>query len=247
MQDTYHQKRMFWPFIVAITCTTGVLVHRMALRRRWTSDDNLIYFASHAALNAYVCQTALPYVVDMLDTNRFISSTPGLLPGASDVVFVICGFHLYHVATQWWRLSISDWLHHLVSVGASTGLFLQCDHAVGCAILFFMCGLPGWVDYTTLMFRKAGWTTVLTQKRISSLVHVTIRMPGILWCCVVAYQIGLDHPNRRYFWGTCILSAANGLYFGYDAIRAYGKALACIDSTARSATGPPALCDFEAG
>ena len=56
----------------------------MALSRRWTSDDNLIYFASHAALNAYVCQIALPYVVDMLDTNRFISSTPGLLPGASD-------------------------------------------------------------------------------------------------------------------------------------------------------------------
>jgi hypothetical protein len=138
---------------------------------------------------------------------------------------------MYHVVTQWRRLSLSDWLHHVISVGASTYLLMRCDHAVGCAILFFICGLPGMIDYTSLMFRKVGWMASLTQKQVSSLVHITIRVPGILWCCVVAYQIGLHHPDPSAFWVTCLVSAANGLYFGYDAIRAYGKALARVGSS----------------
>lgn len=222
-----HQ-RMWWEVIVAAcTCTGCTIIHSLVKSRlRWTTDHNLIYFTLHSLLNAYVCQSVYPHVLQTLDTGRFVSSASGLATGQYRCVSVICGFHLYHIVTQSTRLSLSDWLHHLISVGASAYLLVKCDHAIGCATLFFLCGLPGLVDYLVLIGQKVGWVPRLTQKHVSSLVHITVRVPGVLWCCFLAYQIGLEHPNRVYFFVTCVLSATNGLYFGYDAVCSYGKALA---------------------
>jgi hypothetical protein len=147
---------MFLPFIVAITCTTGVLVHRMALHRRWTSDDNLIYFASHAALNAYVCQTALPYVVDMLDTSRFISSTPGLLPGASDCrdcvscymwaaifAMILYGFALFNPASLQSTRSEKRYVQTSIgSIDHAVIYLVRCQHWHASCVGFVSLSLP---------------------------------------------------------------------------------------------------------
>ena len=113
---------------------------------------------------------------------------------------------------------------------AGTYMTLKLDHVISFAALFFLCGLPGYVDYLTLIAHKLGRLDRLTQKRISSLVQISLRMPGILWCCFLAYQIGLASPNNRgYVFVTSALSALNGLYFGYVAIRNYGESIAHAD------------------
>ncbi len=212
--------------IIITTCTGCVVIHNLTKYcLKWTVDENLIYFTLHACLNAFICKSVYPYVFQTLETNRFVLATNVLVPGTYECVFVVCGFHLYHIFTQWTRLSLIDWLHHIISVGASTHLLIKVDHVVGLATLFFICGLPGLVEYLVLIGMKVGLITRITQKYISSMVHITLRMPGIMWCCFLGYQIGVERPNHVYVVMTCILSAVNGLYFGYDAICSYGKAL----------------------
>jgi len=217
-------KRMSWPLAI-IVCTGCTFVHTFVKNHlRLTADDNLLYFALHILLNAYVCWSSYPHLLDSLTSRQFIT-TSGLTFEEHRSIIVIVGFHAYHIVTQWKRLSVSDWLHHLVSVGVSTVLFIQCDHPVGCTVLFFICGLPGLLDYVVLIGQKAGWVQRITQKHISSLIQITLRIPGILWCCFLSYEIGLGHPKRVYFNTTSLLSSINALYFGYTAICHYGKAV----------------------
>ena len=58
---------------------------------------------------------------------------------------------------------------------------------------FFMCGVPGGVDYLMLFLVKHSWMTPLEEKRIATVINVWFRAP---WLVSVAC-FGCDQPPRR--------------------------------------------------
>ena len=47
---------------------------------------------------------------------------------------------------------------------------------------FFVCGLPGGLDYVLLSLMKFGAIEKITEKRYNMWLQTGIRWPGVLWC-----------------------------------------------------------------
>ena len=120
-----------------------------------------------------------------------------------------------------------DWIHHLISGGIVGTLctFYIRGSVVGHG-LFFMCGLPGGIDYLMLTLNDFGYLSRLTEKRINRLLNMYIRMPGILFNCYTGYINYLYNPDFEYSLvstGTVFLiDLWNGLYFAQRVTENYG-------------------------
>jgi hypothetical protein len=79
--------------------------------------------------------------------------------------------HLYHVLG--FKLSYDDKLHHGISVGVvgTMAYFFRWGRVIN-AMNFFVCGLPGGLDYLLLAAVKFGSLAKITEKRINLWLQV---------------------------------------------------------------------------
>ena len=99
---------------------------------------------------------------------------------------IIGAMHLYHMLA--FRIDSHDLFHHLLFIpfnqvsvelprwigGWAWGPCIQMQH-------FFVCGLPGAIDYGCLCLCRAGHMSVKKQKRIQTVLNLWLRCPGILF------------------------------------------------------------------
>ena len=106
-------------------------------------------------------------------------------------VYGIASLHLYHLIA-FRNLTTSDWVHHL--------LFGGCICTVGCLfrsgplqnfLAFFICGLPGGLDFLMLFFVKHGYLDKLSEKGWNTRINVWLRSPGLMCSCVFIYVSSL--------------------------------------------------------
>ena len=65
---------------------------------------------------------------------------------------------------------------------------------------FFLCGLPGGVDYALLFAVKHGWIHPLTEKRYNTVLNTWIRAPGIVMTSAIAWVVvNAKNPNVSFF------------------------------------------------
>ena len=100
---------------------------------------------------------------------------------------LVFSIHLYHMLffknLQW-----IDWLHHIlmVVIGApllitgELGPLMNFNH-------FFMCGIPGGLDYAMLFAVKHGWMSPLREKQYNSSINVWFRAPFLIIAATFAY------------------------------------------------------------
>lgn len=99
------------------------------------------------------------------DLSKVISSPHDAFAGRPSMypIYMIPAIHLYHLFL--FRCTTADWVHHIVFAGiiCPMGLFLE-GGPISNAIAFFICGLPGGLDYVMLAFVKHGWMSRLREK-----------------------------------------------------------------------------------
>ena len=82
---------------------------------------------------------------------------------------------------------------------------------------FFMCGVPGGVDYLMLFLVKHGWMKPLDEKRLNSAINVWCRAPWLISVAVFAYiQLFVQDAPLYIRCFRCFLLALaswNGLFF----------------------------------
>jgi len=94
---------------------------------------------------------------------------------------IVMAIHLYHVLG--FKLSWDDKIHHGISVGVvGTMAYMFRWGRVINAMNFFVCGLPGGLDYALLAAVKANLISRISEKRINLWLQVAIRWPGMLLC-----------------------------------------------------------------
>lgn len=74
-----------------------------------------------------------------------------------------------------------DWLHHILMVAVGAPLLITGE--VGPLMNFnnfWMCGVPGGIDYCLLFCVKSGWMRPLSEKRVNAGINVWVRAPFLV-------------------------------------------------------------------
>eukprot|EP01013_Petalomonas_cantuscygni_P009834 TRINITY_DN22753_c0_g1_i1.p1 TRINITY_DN22753_c0_g1~~TRINITY_DN22753_c0_g1_i1.p1 ORF type:complete len:411 (+),score=66.35 TRINITY_DN22753_c0_g1_i1:145-1377(+) len=98
--------------------------------------------------------------------------------------------HVYHVVAYFPKLTMMDVVHHATNA-FFIGIIAICwpFGRLTPTVDFFMCGLPGGVDYLMLGLVQVGWLNRLTEKRVNAWLNLAVRYPGImlgLYCALLS-------------------------------------------------------------
>lgn len=108
------------------------------------------YMVIHAFANAIVAVVATP------DTLEAFADPVNSLNGRCSMVpaYVVPAIHIYHLIA-FRNLTVGDYVHHALFCGiiCPIGLFMEAGVAQN-AVGWFMCGLPGGLDFLMLAVRR---------------------------------------------------------------------------------------------
>eukprot|EP00962_Isochrysis_galbana_P052351 scaffold23755_cov163-Isochrysis_galbana.AAC.3 len=152
------------------------------------------WMALHTLANAMVCLFSWSEVSRAAEDPLHSCSGPAptYVPA-----YIICAVHFYHLVGGF-KLTADDWIHHCVFVtyiGYACFAFEESGPLVN-LIAFFMCGLPGGLDYIMLVLVKHNVISSHTEKVWNSRINVWLRSPGLLlaaYCMFVASRSGPRH------------------------------------------------------
>lgn len=181
--------------------------------------DSAKYFMNHFLANMYIVYLTYNDVIYILqDPINGIKSADNCLYTLS----IIEGIHFYHTIIYIQKLTWIDWLHHLATFylvalakAYHNGLIYNFGN-------FFLCGLPGGIDYLLLFLVKMGYIHKLTEKYINTILNAWIRNPGILfYCCILLTHTELLQGHHFIF--HCIaLCFWNAIFFNNRVLINYG-------------------------
>jgi hypothetical protein len=171
---------VFFIFVLFV-CDQAVIRQVLHPKGRW--------FAVHALANALVSYYSFPDVIktlkDPLNTFRGPTSTMYANSAVSAV-------HLYHCI--FFRLNAADWFHHFTSLPCT--LFIAVPFKQACGAMtnfgcFFLCGLPGGLNYVALVLARQGYITTLQQKNFDAVINTWLRGPSMAIYAFLIWQTWL--------------------------------------------------------
>ena len=90
-----------------------------------------------------------------------------------------------------------EWQHHLLfGLGLSGPNLRFCPGPIQNAVGFFMCGLPGGIDYAMLTAVKEGVMTSAAEKLWNAKIQVWMRAPGVLLSSYAIYLLSRYSPVK---------------------------------------------------
>ena len=121
-----------------------------------------------------------------------------------------------------------DIFHHLffVTIGSlvvfifNNGRFVALSH-------FFICGLPGGIDYVILFLYESNHVEKITRLNIASYINVWIRAPGL--CMVATFSIlKFIYSNQDLFsfielFLQLLITYGNGQFYMKEVVYSTGK------------------------
>ena len=198
--------RGFLPCLLFLAVCDVLICQRMR-------DDSIRFFTLHVFANLVISLSSAP---DML---RALSSPFHEPIGRCNVlpVYMIPALFIYHL-TVFRCVSFDEWIHHLLFGGGIGGVGLACAPGpLMNAMAFFICGLPGGIDYIMLILVKKGHLTSATEKVWNARINVWLRSPGLM---ITGYAIVLVDQSVNVYvaspWLIAMvvgLAALNGQYY----------------------------------
>lgn len=129
--------------------------------------------------------------------------------------------HTYHCYEYRHKLIFYDYLHHITMcfIALPLGVYVNCGSMMDFS-LFFICGVPGMIDYFMMFLSRNNFVKKITQKRINNSLNLWIRCPGCISHAVLTYT-AIQHVDKSVFNDfqtlishiTCVLVFWNGIYF----------------------------------
>ena len=133
--------------------------------------------------------------------------------------------HIYHCIM--FKLKPIDYWHHSISVFFPIILIPNIPKCrYNCVYYFIGTGLPGGLEYFSLVFNKYHYITRYQQKKISAYLNSYIRMPGGILACAYIYlnSFNIDLMHQRYcMYMLTFIIYSNVTYFGKMSIENYGE------------------------
>ena len=139
-------------------------------------------------------------------------------------VYLIAGLFTYHLSV-FSNVPREEWVHHILFGGGIGGVGLVNPASpIGNALAFFICGLPGAVDYINLVLLSHGLISKRTKKRASAWLSLCLRAPGLIVEGFCMYQAKLYGETQRSWacvWLVVGFSVFNAVYFMQQCVGSY--------------------------
>lgn len=200
----------------------GVLV---ILDFGWAYHTKARYFSLHGLWNIIISILILP---DLYKT--IIDPLHALAPGTDfnkwpSILGTV--LHFWH-CVAYNGLTWDDYFHHFVFAAGFSIITFGWDWGYGTNFLiFFICGLPGGLDYLMLAAVKHGYIEKISEKRINKLLNVWCRGPGciasacLIWINWMSGQTEHIPVSVKLI---CILLAfTNGQYYSRRVIESWAR------------------------
>ncbi len=129
----------------------------------------------------------------------------------SHATYMVPAIHIYHLVC--FHCTKDDYFHHFVFAGiiCPLGFYFKAgpiQNAVG----FFICGLPGGLDYVMLALVKHKMMQPLTEKKYNARINVWLRSPGLLFCAFSIW-VAAPRPISAGLLLGALVVALNGQYY----------------------------------
>lgn len=174
-------------------CILGALCLADRGLRRWVTDTKTRWFVLHALANTAIAAVVLPAFAQAWRRPEWSVYMPAGDEHRSRLDSAVIGaLHLYHALA--FPMDADDWFHHLLFIpfnqlAVALPRWMPADAARGgwrwgpCIQMqhFFICGLPGAIDYGSLALVRAGRLGRLRQKRLQARLNLWLRCPGVLF------------------------------------------------------------------
>lgn len=143
-----------------------------------------------------------------------------------DTIIIIILLHLYHLL--FFNYNNDDIFHHLFFVGLGTlTIFIFNNGYYSALSHFFICGLPGGIDYFFQFLYKINYIDKKNRLRLSMFINVWLRSPGL--CMVGTFSLINYIYSKKTLYNIIefllqlTMSVGNGQMYMRDVVFASGK------------------------
>ena len=191
----------------------------------WAYHTKARYFSLHGIWNIIITIMIIP---DMWKT--LLNPMHALSPGSDFSrwpIILVAVLHFWH-CVAYSDLTWDDYFHHLVFATLLCGVNFIWDWGYSTNFLiFFICGLPGGLDYLMLAAVKHGYIHKISEKRINKALNVWCRGPGcIAAACLVwiNWMSGeTNHIPSAIKVMTIFLAITNGQYYSRRVVASWAR------------------------
>jgi hypothetical protein len=164
------------------------MILRLILRKTPSTRWNYV----HAFGNSLVCYYSLPHMILLLSDPIHEILHPHFFNDSASIITMI---HTYHVIA--FKCRFDEWMHHIcfVLLGTLTQYTVNWGR-IAALYHFFICGLPGGIDYFILGLVKDGIVTKERRLRIAVELNTWIRAPGIIVAWAFAWTWLMHSPMQ---------------------------------------------------
>lgn len=185
------------------------------------------YYIIHFFVNCIISWVCFPELVQIMkDPLIATNSEYSLIPFG-----LVISLHMFHILMSGRYMGRIDWIHHLVNafIVSTVTIFMYKGKILNFTN-FFMCGLPGALDYIFLVLNKYGLVGKLIEKQVNAFQNGYIRAPGIICACTIGYfnYIYKREHNLGFLLILFSLNIMNALFFNNLVQRNYGYYLCKI-------------------
>lgn len=143
-----------------------------------------------------------------------------------DSMYTVALLHIYHML--FFCCTRDDIFHHIVFVGIGSFVIYTFNNGYYAALThFFICGLPGCIDYFMLFLYKTDHIVKDTRLKYAMLLNVWIRSPGLCMLASFALINFIYKPKTLHSFIEVILqltlTIGNGQMYMKDVVFSYGR------------------------
>lgn len=197
----------------ALSCLAYLAIVDTLLARRYMVDDTSRYFLLHTLANLVITISSSSDMLSVLaDPVNSSLGKCNVLP-----TYMVPMLFAYHLSV-FKNVPREEWEHHILfGLGLAGPQLRYCIGPVQNAVGFFICGLPGGIDYAMLTAVKEGLLVSASEKRWNSRIQVWCRAPGILLSSYAIYLVskysGIKAPSKLLPYLAFLLASFNGQYY----------------------------------
>lgn len=181
------------------------------------------WYLIHSIGNFYIIYLCCEPVIKILNDPLYELFNPTKYYASMESIIFL---HLYHMF--FFKCTYDDIFHHLVFVGIGSFTIFFFENGYYSALShFFICGLPGGIDYFFLFFYKLEIITKETRLKIATFLNVWIRSPGL--CMVSTFSLINFIYSKKTYWNMfetilqIFMSMGNGQMYMRDIVYTAGK------------------------
>lgn len=215
VSEIYFDKIFICLFIFFLT--------HLILKKIYKINNLAIWYLIHFLGNMYIV------IISLKPINKILKDPLNELFNPKeyyDTTVIADLIHIYHII--FFKLSKDDIYHHIFFVGIGTITVYYFENGYYSALThFFICGLPGGIDYLFLFFYKIGYIEKNTRLKIAMILNVWIRSPGL--CILSSISIiKFIYSNKNYkniieLLLQLFITIFNGQYYMQSIVYANGK------------------------